>query len=77
MSTGNRVAPPGQIYVCGACGKRSKDKYGEQMIDRGWDVSCMMWAVLCYNPRGPSGKWQAVPQPDEKSPSTQADPVVE
>lgn len=43
----NQVAKKGQVFVCGACGKRSKDRYGEQAIDRGWDVSCMLHAVLC------------------------------
>ena len=36
------------MFVCGACGKRSRDLYGEQRIDRGWDESCMLNAVLCY-----------------------------
>lgn len=43
----NQVASKGQIFVRGACGKRSKDKYGEQAIDGGWDESCMLNAVLC------------------------------
>ena len=47
-SQGNEVAPEGQVFVCGACGKRSKDRYGDQAISYGWDESCMMWAVLCY-----------------------------
>jgi hypothetical protein len=44
----NHVAPEGQVYVCGACGKRSRDRYGEQKIDRGWDASCMLNSVLVY-----------------------------
>ena len=44
----NHVAPDGQVYVCGACGKRSRDKYGDNAIDHGWDVSCMMHAVLVH-----------------------------
>lgn len=44
----NHIAPDGQLYVCGACGKRSKDRYGDQPIDQGWDVSCMMNSVLVY-----------------------------
>lgn len=44
----NHIAPDGQVYVCGACGKRSKDRYGDKAIDRGWDESCMMHAVLVY-----------------------------
>ncbi len=45
---GNHVAPAGQVFVCAACGKRSKDKYGEQKIDRGWDASCMMNSFLVH-----------------------------
>lgn len=44
----NHVAPDGQVYVCGACGKRSKDRYGDKAINRGWDESCMMNSVLVY-----------------------------
>jgi hypothetical protein len=44
----NAVAPEGQVYLCAACGKQSKDKYGEQRISHGWDVSCMMNSVLVY-----------------------------
>ncbi len=36
------------IWVCQACGKRSNDRYGENMIDRGWDVSCVMSSVEVY-----------------------------
>lgn len=42
-----RIAPAGQVYVCSACGKRSRDKMGDFRIDSGWDVSCFMHAVLC------------------------------
>ena len=55
----NRVAPKGQVYVCGACGKRSRDRYGDMPIDRMWDVSCMMHAVLVYEDSielGPNGR---------------------
>lgn len=44
----NKIAPEGQIFVCVACGKRSKDSYGYQKIDQGWDESCMLNSVLCY-----------------------------
>jgi len=44
----NEVAPEGQVYVCTACGKRSKDRYGDQKIDQGWDVSCSICALLSY-----------------------------
>lgn len=36
------------IFVCAACGKRSHDRYGERVIDRGWDVSCATHAVEVY-----------------------------
>lgn len=44
---GNIVAEPGQIFVCSACGKRSKDLYGNQSLSHYWDVSCVLNAVLC------------------------------
>lgn len=44
----NQTAPDGQVYVCTACGKRSKDCYGEKPISKGWDVSCTMHALLCF-----------------------------
>lgn len=31
-----------KVFVCFACGKRSHDRYGNEPIDRGWDVSCVM-----------------------------------
>jgi len=45
---GNHYATAGQVWVCAACGKTSRDQYGEQRISPGWDESCMMNAVLCY-----------------------------
>ena len=42
----NEVAPEGQVWVCLACGKMSKDKYGNQQISRGWDASCMLNSEL-------------------------------
>ena len=44
----NSVAPPGQVFVCTACGKLSRDLYGQQKLSQGWDVSCTLHAVLCY-----------------------------
>jgi hypothetical protein len=44
----NEIAPEGQVFVCLACGKRSRDKYGDKVIDRGWDVSCVLNSKLCY-----------------------------
>lgn len=60
----NEIAPEGQVFVCRYCGKRSKDRFGFQKIDYGWDESCMLNAVLCYSDkrldeRGVLG-WQAV-----------------
>jgi len=43
----NKVAGEGEVWVCGSCGKRSKDLYGDQTISYGWDESCMINAVLC------------------------------
>jgi len=42
-----KVANEGEVFVCLACGKRSKDRYGEMAISRGWDVSCMLNSILC------------------------------
>ncbi len=50
--SGNKVAPEGQVFICAACGKRSKDRYGDQKIDHGWDASCMLNSVLCYEKKG-------------------------
>ena len=44
----NQLAEEGQVFVCGACGKRSKDLYGAQRISYGWDESCMLNAILCW-----------------------------
>lgn len=42
-----RFAPPGHIWVCRACGKRSpRDVHGDRDSDRGWDASCTLNAVL-------------------------------
>lgn len=38
----NAKAPEGKVFVCFTCGKRSRDKYGDQAIDRGWDISCVL-----------------------------------
>lgn len=52
---GTTLAPEGQVWVCGACGKRSRTRYGwdaegkNAFVDHGWDVSCAMHAVLCHD----------------------------
>jgi len=38
------IAPDGRVWVCLACGKYTKDKFGSDM---GWDVSCVLNSVLC------------------------------
>jgi len=44
----NTFASDDQVFVCGACGKLSNDRYGTKKISRGWDESCMMHAVLVH-----------------------------
>ena len=44
----NQTALEGQVYVCRACGKRARDKYGFDPIDRGWDASCVLHSALVY-----------------------------
>lgn len=34
------------IWVCRACGKTTKDRYNGP---RGWDGSCVLNSVLCYD----------------------------
>ncbi len=43
----NDVAGPGEVYVCAACGRRSKDRDGNLKIHSGWDTSCRTHAVKC------------------------------
>jgi hypothetical protein len=61
----DRFAPEGTVWVCGACGKTHKDRYGiEGKGSRSWDESCMLNAILCMEEPvvEPSGKivWSAV-----------------
>ncbi|MHC4643919.1 MAG: hypothetical protein ACYTBJ_00355 [Planctomycetota bacterium] len=54
-------APDGQIWICTACGRRSKSLLGgEHAIDGGWDESCMMHAALVYEEKNEDGAWVAV-----------------
>lgn len=62
MTPGTTLAPTGQVWVCGACGKRSRTRYGfvddgtlrggdylpdgSRVADSGWDESCMLNASL-------------------------------
>lgn len=42
----NEFAPENKVFVCVACGKISRDRYGNKAITAGWDVSCMINAQL-------------------------------
>lgn len=64
---GTDLAPEGTVFVCGACGKCARSRYGcdaagvSTVIDPGWDSSCMWWAVLCHEVSvRADGKWDAV-----------------
>ena len=70
------LAPEGCIYVCGACGKTSRNRAGflpdggrgkdedehGRIAQSSWDESCMLNAVLCRPAKvGELGpKWMAV-----------------
>ena len=43
--TTNEMAGPGEVFVCVACGRRSKDRNGDHKIHSGWDTSCRTHAV--------------------------------
>lgn len=54
----DETAAPGYVFVCGACGKTSRTRYGLNETN-GWDESCMLNAVLCAEAnlkRGPTGR---------------------
>jgi hypothetical protein len=65
VAKGSELAPDGQIYVCAACGKRARSRFGfdamgrPTRIDPGWAPSCMLHAVLCYAEKK-GGTWIAV-----------------
>ena len=40
------LAPMGTIFVCSACGRRSRSRYGTVDADSGWDESCSTHAHL-------------------------------
>lgn len=59
-------APAGQIWICGACGKRARNK-ATGGLNRLWDEACFLNAVLCYDEDGAGTAekpWRAV---DEES----------
>lgn len=39
-------APAGTVFVCGACGKTARKRWGQVERTPGWDESCSMNAVL-------------------------------
>jgi hypothetical protein len=48
---GTTICDESHIWVCTACGKTSRTKYGfdkkgDNLCDHGWDASCMCNAVL-------------------------------
>lgn len=59
MIDGTDLTPEGQIWICGACGKKARSRYGFDSFNRstalsaGWDESCTLNAVLCYEEPGP------------------------
>ena len=68
------LAPPGRVYVCAACGKQSRNRAGwlkdtneRVAISDGWDSSCMLHAVLCYDrpSNNPNYRWEAVRDDDD------------
>ena len=64
VTTGtNHIAPPGTIWVCRACGKTARDSFNGP---GGWDESCMLNAVLCYEQGPIFTGWKAVPQGETK-----------
>jgi hypothetical protein len=40
----DRIAPEGKIWVCCACGKTSRDKYGDPGTS--WDAACVLNSQL-------------------------------
>lgn len=53
LEHGNRLANDGYVFVCRACGKRSRDMYGNKPISWGWDESCALNCVLVRECPGP------------------------
>jgi hypothetical protein len=48
---GTDIAPEGYVFVCRACGKTSRSRYGFDVAGRsacsyGWDESCMLNCAL-------------------------------
>jgi transposase len=66
-----RFAREGTIWVCAACGKTAKDRYGDGTSS--WDESCMLNSVLCHAEKMPdeNGRllWTAVIQNNSEAAS--------
>lgn len=69
---GTAIAPAGQTWVCMACGKTSRTKYGIDSDGKpcstpGWDASCMLNSRLIPESwiveRGPGGRVTKVDVP--------------
>lgn len=63
----NEKAEVGTIFVCGACGKTARWRYGfddknvnDPERSPGWDESCAMHSVLCHEAKTPDGRFRAV-----------------
>lgn len=54
-----QVAPAGQIWVCGACGRTGKNRMNIN------DESCLLNAVLCYEEQV-DGVWKTVEDDDHQ-----------
>jgi hypothetical protein len=48
MFDDNEIAGAGEVFVCAACGRRSKDRKGRMRFSDHWDESCQHHAVRVY-----------------------------
>jgi hypothetical protein len=68
---GTDLAPEGKTWVCCACGKTSRSRYGfdaqnKSVAMHGWDESCMLHAALADDRqlvRNPSGRVTKIMHP--------------
>lgn len=73
FAEGTLHAPDNQVWVCGACAKTSRTKYGfdeagHRCASTSWDESCMMNAYLCWR-RQKNGAWMSIETSQEPCPS--------
>lgn len=82
-SDGKAIAPEGQVWVCALCGRRAKSRWGfdaennSTTLDHGYDSSCMLHAVLCFEERGPDGSWRKVGELSSLTVTVKLDPEPE